>query len=178
MFRVAVAGGLLGGIYGLFHNQVTYSLSSEYFTQLKFDQFRYADAGLGNRVFAGTIGFLATWWAGLIAGWFLARRAIPGRPGDQARRPISRGMLMVLSGAVLGGLFGYGYGLQRSPGAVYPAWHGLIVRLNVTDAWSFIRVAYIHNGSYLGGLAGLVAALVMIRPATVGPDQRNDLASP
>lgn len=76
MIGVALVGGIVGGIYGIVHDQITYSISPEYFTKLKFDQFDYA--GLGDRIFVATIGFLATWWVGFIAAWFLARRLIPG----------------------------------------------------------------------------------------------------
>ena len=73
MLGYAAAGSLLVGLYGIVHDQVTYSISPEYFTRLKFAQFSYADFGLPNRVFVAEIGFLATWWVGLIAGWFIAR---------------------------------------------------------------------------------------------------------
>jgi hypothetical protein len=34
----------------------------------------------------------------------------------------------------------------------------------ITDTWSFVRVAYIHNAGYLGGAIGLIVALATIRP--------------
>lgn len=36
--------------------------------------------------------------------------------------------------------------------------------LDIEDRWAFIRVAYIHNASYLGGVIGLVLALLLVRP--------------
>ena len=52
MLGVAAAGSLLAGLYGIGHDQLTYSISPEYFTKMKFEQFHYADFGFGNRVFA------------------------------------------------------------------------------------------------------------------------------
>ena len=43
-----------------------------------------------------------------------------------------------------------------------------IKRYQISDTWSFVRVAYIHNAGYLGGLVGLIVALVVIHPS------RND----
>ena len=37
-------------IYGILHDQVTFSISQEYFTKLKFYQFGYANLGLPTRV--------------------------------------------------------------------------------------------------------------------------------
>ena len=46
MLGYAVIGALIAGLYGVVHDQITYSMSPEYFTRLKFFQFRYADFGL------------------------------------------------------------------------------------------------------------------------------------
>jgi len=70
MLGYAVLGALIAGCYGVLHDQITYSISAEYFTRLKFLQFHYADFRFPARVFVAEIGFLATWWVGLIAGWF------------------------------------------------------------------------------------------------------------
>ncbi len=74
---LALAGMGIAGIFGILHDQITYTISPEYFTRMKFDQFSYADFGYPPRIFVAEIGFLATWWVGLIAAWFLARVALP-----------------------------------------------------------------------------------------------------
>jgi hypothetical protein len=163
MTGVAVIGALVAGLYGILHDHVTYSISPEYFTKLKFVQFYYADFRLGDRVFVTTIGFLATWWVGFIIGWFLARRSIPGQPKAVAFRQIRNGSVCVFTFGVLAGLLGYAYGLWRGANADYSSWNWAFDELQITDRWAFVRVAYIHNASYFGGLIGLVVALATIR---------------
>jgi len=68
MLAMAALGAVLAGAYGVVHDQVTYTISPEYFTKLKFAQFRYADWDLGQRVYVGTIGF---WPRGGLAGLWL-----------------------------------------------------------------------------------------------------------
>ena len=58
MLRYAMLGALLAGFYGVLHDQITFSISHEYFTRLKFSQFHYANFGLPPRVFVAEIGFL------------------------------------------------------------------------------------------------------------------------
>ena len=169
MILVALIGGGIAGLYGILHDQVTYAISPEYFTKLKFQQFRYADFGLGNRVFASTIGFLATWWVGLIGAWFLARRLIPNQPRRTAFGQICNGMICIFGFALSFGILGYVYGLWRGPHADYSSWQWALQRFDVTDHWSFVRVAYIHNAGYLGGIIGLIVALTGIRPKARGP---------
>lgn len=170
---VAIAGGLIAGLYGVVHDQITYTISPEYFTKLKFHQFRYADFGFGNRVFVSTIGFLATWWVGFIAAWFLARRLIPDQPREIAYRQIRRGILSILAVGFLFGMLAYWYGLWRGPAADYSSWDWAIQQFRISETWQFVRVAYIHNAGYLGGLVGLIVCLIFIRPQRDEPSDTD-----
>jgi hypothetical protein len=140
---------------------VTYSISHEYFTRLKFSQFRYADFGLPPRVFVAEIGFMATWWVGFIAAWFIARITVPALPRAAAFRHTVRGFLIIFASAFAAALIGYTLSLLH--GSDYSAWEDLASTLGILDLPSFVRVAYIHNASYLGGLMGLFAAIICLR---------------
>jgi hypothetical protein len=164
MCRVALIGAMIAGVYGVLHYQITYSISPEYFTNLKFEQFHWADVGLGDRVFASTIGFLATSCVGLISAWFLARRFIPRQPRSHAYRQICMGFACVLACGMSFGLLGFAYGLWRGPVADYSSWAWAFQKFHITETWSFVRVVYIHNAGYLGGAIGLIVALTTIRP--------------
>ena len=163
MLGYAALGALVAGLYGVLHDEVTYSISPEYFTRLKFLQFHYADFGLPPRVFVAEIGVLATWWVGLIAGWFLARVAVPSFPPAKARVHCFRNFAIILACALAASMVGFGLGLLRGPHADLSAWQGLASARGVVDLPSFVRVAYIHNASYLGGLIGLVTALIHLQ---------------
>lgn len=87
---VAAIGAVVGGLYGIVHDQVTYSISEEYFTRNKFHQFAYARPSFDSpRWFAGIIGFLATWWVGALVAWVLVRVSI-SREGQLASPPPAR----------------------------------------------------------------------------------------
>jgi hypothetical protein len=45
MLAYAADGAVLAGLYGIAHDQVTYSISPEYFTPLKFAQLRSGHFG-------------------------------------------------------------------------------------------------------------------------------------
>ena len=164
MLVVALIGGLIAGVYGVLHDQITYSICPEYFTNLKFEQFHYVDFDFGDRAFVASIGFLASWWVGFIIAWFLSRKFIPGRPRKVAYQGIIRGFIIVFASGILAGVAGYLYGLWRGPDADYSSWLSIIDRYQIADKWAFVRVAYIHNASYLGGVAGLIISLKVIRP--------------
>jgi len=160
MLGIAFLGAIVAGTYGIFHDQITYSISPEYFTNLKFTQFDYANFGFPVRIFVAEIGFLATWWVGLFSGWFLARVAFPAWPAVIAFRRCLTGFVIIFTLAATAALIGYFLGLYHS--ADYSYWEEMCLSLGVTDISAFVRVAYIHNGGYLGGLVGLIAALAYL----------------
>jgi len=160
MIKIGLLGALIAGAYGIVHDQITYSISREYFTQLKFTQFDYANFGFHERVFVGEIGFLATWWVGFFSGWFMARIAVPAMPLPVARRYCMTGFAFIFPAALAGGIGGYLFGLFYSPNYTY--WREITLSLHVTQPDAFIRVAYIHSGSYLGALIGLIGLIVAI----------------
>ena len=143
------------------HDQITYSISPEYFTKLKFHQFQYANFGFPVRIFVAEVGFLATWWVGFFSGWFLARVAVPAWPASVALRRCLAGFSIVFIMALLGGLMGYILGLHHS--SDYSDWGYTCQYLGVRDVPSFVRVGYIHNSGYIGGLAGLIVSIIVLR---------------
>lgn len=169
VLKFTAIGTLIAGGYGIVHDQVTYTIGPEYFHNFKFYQFAYADFGLGDRVFVACIGFLATWWVGLFVGWILSRRVLSHQAGAAATRQIMCGFAIVFVSGLTAGVIGWLYGLYRGPSADYSAWHDVLRALKVTDTWSFMRVAYIHNASYLGGFIGFVLTYFLIRPAQTAP---------
>jgi len=167
MLGFAFLGALIAGGYGIVHDQITFAIGPEYFTKLKFQQFAWANLHQGDRVFVSCIGFLATWWVGLIIGWVLARRLVPNQHLPTARRKIFFGFKVVFVTGFVFGIGGYLYGLYRGAGADYSDWEFALRRIKIDDMWSFVRVAYIHNAGYLGGLVGLVLTFFLVKPSPV-----------
>ena len=132
----AVVGSVLAGLYGIVHDQISYTISPEYFTKFKFKQFAYADFGFANRIFVAEIGVLATWWVGFVIAWFLARRLIPNQSIRTAKRQIWLGFAIVFGSGLLLGTTGYLYGLWIGPDADLSSWRFDFWNLNITDGWA------------------------------------------
>jgi hypothetical protein len=169
MLILSVVGALFAGVYGILHDQVTYSISREYFTNLKFTQFQYANFGFAPRVFVGEIGFLATWWVGFFAAWFMARITIPAFPRGLAFRYSFQGFMILFISAFAAGMIGLSIGMLHAPD--YSSWETVGSLLGVSDLPQFVQVAYIHNAGYLGALVGLIAAILYIRHLKSGYSQ-------
>jgi hypothetical protein len=161
MLGIAFIGALIGGLYGILHDQITYSISHEYFTKLKFNQFNYANFGFPTRIFVSEVGFLATWWVGFFSAWFLARIAVPVWPAQIALKKCLFGFSIIFTLALLAASSGYFLGIYHS--ADYSNWQDLCDTLKITDIPDFVRVAYIHNASYIGGFIGLIISIFFLR---------------
>lgn len=70
----------------------------------------------------------------------------------------AQGFALILGSALVFGLGAYGFGLTQQPDPETSALADFAVILGVDDVAAFVRVAYIHNAGYLGGVLGLLAA--------------------
>lgn len=148
---------VLAGLYGAAHDQLSFTVSPEYFTRFKYVQFGFDPAWFGgDRPTVALIGFLATWWVGLLIGLFLGGTALLQPDAARMRLAIRRGIGITLATAALCAILGLGYGLYVLDGV--PA--GWPLPLDVGDTHAFLAVGSMHNSSYGGGVLGLLLALI------------------
>lgn len=151
---------ILGAIYGIVHDQITCSISEEYFTKFKFIQFGIEYGHFSLREGATIVGLSATWWVGLIIGLVLGPLSLIFRSIKQMRRSFTKAITLVFLLAILYSIIGYIVGATF----INPANHINKVPVGVENIKDFVLVGTIHNFSYLGGLFGqLVGVFYMLR---------------
>lgn len=152
---------LIAGLYGILHDQLTYTISEEYYTRFKFIQFGMWHAAppalLDNpRLHVCTVGFLATWWTGIFIGPIIAFTGLIHKDAKVMLHANFRAVLLTMGVTILTGLTGllYGWLVLVDKGVSWRLPEGLI------DKDHFIMVGSMHNFSYLGGMLGLIAAVI------------------
>ena len=158
----ALIGAIFAGLFGVLHDQVTYSISPEYFTKIKFKQFHYADIGLGNRFFVATIGFLATWWVGFFIGWFLSRTVLHVEDKTFRAKKVKLGFGIVFATTLIISFAVAVYGFIATEIYGHQRWMSTFDYYNIKDTHAFMRVVFIHYASYLGGVIGLIVAFLVL----------------
>jgi hypothetical protein len=152
LFPILLAAGcVIAGLYGAIHDQISYSVSPEYFDAFKFIQFSIPWT-LWNRVGAALVGWSATWWMGLIIGVpvLLVARLLP------TTRAYVRESLIAFAVVALTAL-AIGLGALAVARATITAenvrsfWYPATLR----DPAAFAQVGMMHNFGYLGGLVGI-----------------------
>jgi hypothetical protein len=153
---------LAASLFGIIHDQVTYTLAPEYYTRFKFFQFRLAYPGcefrMNHRLAAIVVGIMATWWTGLIIGLFYAVILMTFKNTEGLYKLFFRTVLITFAITILGSISGYIYW------KLYLHGHEVNWYLpeGLADRDSFICVGSIHNFSYLGGVAGLMAGTLYL----------------
>ena len=94
---------VVAGLYGMLHNQISYTVSPDYFYAYKFKQFDIPEP-LRGRVGAALVGWYASWWMGVLIGIpvLFIGLILPGWRLYMSRCLIA--MLVVVVTALLAGL--------------------------------------------------------------------------
>ncbi|MFK7786323.1 MAG: hypothetical protein AB8B56_14480 [Crocinitomicaceae bacterium] len=155
---------LISGVYGIIHDQITYTISSDYFTHFKFIQFNIAE-GLQEyeRLAAALVGFLSTWWVGILLALPLGIIGYKKLDVELYKKSRIKSIKTIFLVAIVFGVIGYIAGLifvsNMSDWPMNIGGRGIALS-EINDWDHFLIVGTIHNFSYVGALIGLIIALV------------------
>jgi hypothetical protein len=140
------------GLYGALHNQISYTVSPEYFHAFKFQQFGIPK-DLQGRLGASIVGWHASWWMGLLIGVpvLLVGLILPGWQVYLPRCLMA--YAVIAATALVVGLIALLYATLTISEASLPShW----CPPEVCDKVAFARAGTMHNFSYLGGFLGII----------------------
>jgi len=156
---IFAAAPVVAGLYGILHDQITFTISPEYFTRFKFQQFQISPA-LPYRLAVAIVGWSATWWMGIPIGFILGCVGLIHYNSKDMLTVTMKAFIVTIAIAFATGLIGLLYGeiflANKSP-EYFQNWS---IPDNLADFRSFIAVGSMHNFSYLGGLTGVIAGIV------------------
>lgn len=145
---------VLAGCFGIVHDQVTYTISPEYYTSFKFNQFSIAPQ-FCNRIGVAIVGWQATWWVGaylfiIIGPFSLLLPSVKAQWVDT-----HKALLAMLAFTGLFSCIGLLVGWVKYSDATFR-------RSGLSDPNAFWVVGTIHNYSYLGGALSLFVGIGLI----------------
>ncbi len=158
-FLLGFAAMVLSGIFGIVHDQISYTVSPEYFTLFKFPQFGIPE-DTSPRLGAVFVGFLASWWMGIPIGFVLATAGLfAPTPRLMLRRTLTAYPLVALI-TICVGLLGLLVGVLTLRDAASVQRLDWYLPENLKNVQAFGWAGYMHNATYLGGAVGLLIALI------------------
>lgn len=164
LILVALIASAIAGIYGVINDQITFTISQEYYTKFKFVQFNLLnEADIEKieypRIFVAIVGFLATWWFGLILGFVLGLFNLFQKTWKNVIKVSFKAILLAVFVAFIVGIMGLIFGfvfLSNEPQSNFRDW---FIPENLDNFKNFIAVGSMHNFSYAGGILGLIVAI-------------------
>jgi hypothetical protein len=162
---------IFAGLFGILHDQLTFTVSEEYFTKFKFRQFNFGIVDEDDeRMMVAMVGFYATWWVGAIIGLVLAAVGYIYTTYENMRTAINTALVIVFAITVFFSFAGYFWGRFYLVNKGVDWW----LPEDLLDRDNFIIVGSIHNFSYIGGAVGLLLAIVyMFRNKNILVRQRK-----
>jgi hypothetical protein len=140
---------LLGGFYGALYDQITYAISPEFFTKMRFAQYNIEHTA-NVRWEVAKIGFYHTWSVGFGLGLFLALAGLLHSETKKMFYTTIQAFLITLGTGFLFSLIAY---LFSSPTI------DISSEINVTDKAAFNKVLNMNNYGYVGGVIGMFVGL-------------------
>jgi hypothetical protein len=153
---------LCASLYGVLNDQITVTISPEYFSVFKREQFDLLLSSIGlenapTRIQSVAVGIASTWWVGLFLGLVLSVVGVAGRRPASSTSMYLRAVAGIMGFAfglsVLAGIVGYATAPHINPTAAYGPF-----LVGIQDVRRAMVVGFWHDAAYLGGLLGTVAA--------------------
>lgn len=147
---------ILAATYGAVHNQVSYSISPEFFTKSMFPLFGFVEYGRNTpRLTSAIIGAWSTWWLGLIIGVVFGIIGLFKSNANRMLAFIKNALCITFVLVIASGILGFVF--------------GKIYLMNTTINWgfsgtqeqlkNFAIVGYIHDFEYCGGILSIIICI-------------------
>ena len=149
---------LVAGVFGVVHDQISYTFSNEYFTKFKFIQFRLLDDTVPERLRVAEVGFLASWWMGIPLGALTGVAGFIHPTEQQMRKALLLSLALIAGFAMAFALAGLAYGFAQTTTLDLQNYQGWYLPQNLEHPRNFVCVGYMHNAAYLGGAAAVPVA--------------------
>ena len=156
---IAVLAAML---YGIANDQITVTISPEYFSVFKREQFAPILEQVGlldapTRAQALVVGVASTWWYGLFLGIVLGFSSMAGRYAPLPTRRYVSALAWVMA-ATLGASVLFGATAYVAEPFVRPDATHWPFLAGIRDVRRAFAVCWWHNGAYLGALVATIAA--------------------
>ena len=155
---IVIISIIFASIFGVIHNQISYSISPEFFQNFLFGNFGTNEWNINNyRIEASIVGILGSYWVGFILGIIYLIIFLFINTQNNFKyifKALIINLLFSLIGSVLGYLIAYFFvSIENS---------GVWMDFGTNNPKNYIEAVYMHEGSYYGGIVGLLFGIIYL----------------
>ena len=158
MILIILLAILFASIFGALHNQLSYSVSNEFFEEYLFGNFGVNEWGIQNeRLKASIIGVLGSYWVGLYLGILYAIIYVFLKTNQNLKNilsAISLNLMVAFIGSIVGYILAHFFIPQENT--------GVFIDFGIQRPQNYIEAAYMNTGSYYAGFFGLVIGIIYL----------------
>ncbi|GEP52788.1 hypothetical protein FNO01nite_34600 [Flavobacterium noncentrifugens] len=159
---------VLTSIFGVINNQISYSISPEFFTKSMFPRFGFVEYGLDTpRLTAAIIGIWSTWWLGLIIGLIYSIISLSKNNTKTIFSYLTNAILTTFIFVFASGILGFIFGkISLTNVIINRGFSGSQEQLK-----NFVTVGYIHDFEYGGAILAIL--FVTLKPFLKRPSHNS-----
>ncbi|MFT3920678.1 hypothetical protein [Cloacibacterium sp.] len=162
---IAILSALIAGIYGIIHDQITFTISSEYYTKYIFLQYNLVQVEgdsriIHPRILVVLVTFLSTWWFPLISGLIIVIFNLIQNTWKMFLKTSVLAMLISSLITVFSAIIGFILGsliISKLPKYYFADWCFIPDKLN--DYENYITAGTMDAFNFFGGILGLIVAI-------------------
>ena len=148
---------IIASIFGAIHNQLSYSVSNEFFENFLFGNFGTNEWNLNDkRIEASLVGILGTYWVGFLLGIIYAVIFFFINTENNFKfifKAISLNILLALIGSIIGYFIGFLIPWEDS---------GIWMEFGTQNSQKYVQANFMHSGAYYGGILGLIFGIIYL----------------
>ena len=155
---IIIFSTLIAILFGICHNQISFSISNELFQKYFFFQFGTSEWNITNpRINAAIVGFLGTYWLGFYFGLIYSVIFLFLKTSNNLKY-IFNSIVINFSFALIGSLLGYFiailfFDLENVP---------FKVEIDIINIKNYINAMFMHSGAYYGSYFGMAISIVYL----------------
>ena len=165
LILVALIASAIAVIYGVINDQITFTISSEYYTKYRFLQYNLVQVEgdsriIHPRVLVVLIAFLSTWWFPLISGLIIVIFNLIQNTWKMLLKTSVLAMLISILITVFSAIIGFILGsliISKLPKYYFADWCFIPDKLN--DYENYITAGTMDVFNSFGGFLGLIVAI-------------------
>jgi len=155
---IIIFSTIVASLFGAIHNQISYSVSSEFFKNFLFGIFGTNEWNIKNeRLEASIVGVIGSYWVGVILGIIYTIIFLFMKTENNLNN-IKNAILINIGFAFLGSLIAY----LIAKFFIKFEDSGVFIDFGTQNPQNYLEAAFMNTGSYFGGVVGIIIGIIYL----------------